>query len=511
MKKTLLCLLVVATLLSCLTPVSVLAADGGAAQPISSAAEFEAMDPQGSYYLTKDLDFGGKVYDKGYILNDFSGTLDGRGYSIYNYTVTGTAHAGTFSTLGSFKDTTIKNLQIGKPDLPVKVSATAPSGSALPYLGALASRQYDAQAFLTLDNVVVYGEVTTFQGVANLNVGGIVGVTSNCKITNCRMYGKVEAYSLTKHQNVAGIVSYMMGNGGVIENCYNFAKVIVHTNHTVRAAGIVAYINATTGAAKIRGCVNYGEIYLDGEIYEGYRTTRYGLCSGIVSDIQRANNVIESCINFGTVNNDAPTNTAIVSGSSGILAWNYKANTVKNCVNYGKLVVVQEDLLKDAVCMKNETIDATMENNLDLTGKLGENISDKVKSAGVQSSDAKNGLVNVRFLSTVDAVSYDSVGFEITALYYRDGELHHFDLPLETYSVYEKICAKKADGTNAEITASELGGSYIVAAAIKNIPTSGSVTFVCRPYAKKGEATLYGDAQAYVYCDGAFLLAENVA
>lgn len=509
MKKALILLLTLATLLTCVIPVVAFAEGEGT--PISTVAEFEAMDPQGNYYLTGDIDFGGKIYDKGHILSDFSGTLDGKGFCVFNFELKGVANAGMFQTLAAYKDTTIKNLQIGKPDQPTKSFATVPEGSALPYVGMLAARQYDSQSLLTIDNVDVYAEVTTEKAVANLNVGGIVGVVANCKITNCRMYGKVTSWTLTKHNNVAGIVSYIQGKGGTVENCYNFADIKIHTNHTLRAAGIVAYINTTEGQATIKGCVNYGSVYLDGTIYDGYRTVRYGLCSGIVSDIQREGSTIDSCINFGSITNDGKSDTNQVSGSSGILAWNYKINTVKNCYNYGKLSVCvpdatkdNEKMLVDGICMMNENIDAIFENNFDFRDRA--EASTAVKAAGVQNTAPKNNRTDVRFLATVDALTYDAVGFDVVATYYRSGELYQYTLPLEAYHVYESISAG-----NASVTAAELGGSYIAAVSVKNIPTDGSVTFAVRSWAKKGDTTVYGELCSYVFRDGAFLLAETVA
>ena len=100
MKKALPALLLTLLLFISLVPLGVSAAD---AQPISTAAEFEAMDPNGSYYLANDIDFGGKTYEA-FIVENFSGQLDGRGHTLFNYTIqnnNGSTQAGTFKTIGT--------------------------------------------------------------------------------------------------------------------------------------------------------------------------------------------------------------------------------------------------------------------------------------------------------------------------------------------------------------------------------------------------------------------------
>ena len=61
--------------------------------PISTVAEFEAMEQFGNYYLTGDIDFGGKEYTTAYIVSKFDGILDGKGHSIYNFSFKSTENA----------------------------------------------------------------------------------------------------------------------------------------------------------------------------------------------------------------------------------------------------------------------------------------------------------------------------------------------------------------------------------------------------------------------------------
>ena len=64
MKRVLLFSLTLALLLTCVLPLGVSAEEE--ATPISTVEEFEAMTPTGSYYLTGDIDFGGKVYEESF-------------------------------------------------------------------------------------------------------------------------------------------------------------------------------------------------------------------------------------------------------------------------------------------------------------------------------------------------------------------------------------------------------------------------------------------------------------
>ena len=97
-RKRLCLFLLAAAMLFAAIPTGVLA-DGGASPAatassdregwiaVSTPEEFLAMESGGAYYLTQDIDFGGRTVP--YLVEVFTGMLDGCGYALKNFTLTG--------------------------------------------------------------------------------------------------------------------------------------------------------------------------------------------------------------------------------------------------------------------------------------------------------------------------------------------------------------------------------------------------------------------------------------
>lgn len=100
---------------------------------------------------------------------------------------------------------------------------------------------------------------------------------------------------------------------------------------------------------------------------------------------------------------------------------------------------------------------------------------------------------DIRFCAVIDSLKYESVGFEIVA---KDSE----GTVLQTFShsctsVYESVMA-----LGSPVTAESLGGKYLIAFAIRDIPESaGDVTFEIRSVAVKDGHTYYSDVASSVY------------
>ena len=113
---------------------------------------------------------------------------------------------------------------------------------------------------------------------------------------------------------------------------------------------------------------------------------------------------------------------------------------------------------------------------------------------GVQNTAVGNdSKYSVRFVGVVNSLDYESVGFKISC-----GD-KNFDT--ECNRAYKSIV-----GGENDYTAAQLGGEYIFAAAIKDIPTSaGELTFTVKPYVVVGETTYYGAAYTVTYNAGAYV------
>ena len=184
MKKSLIFALCVFSLLFTLVIFSASAANEGT--PISNAGDFEKLineNPQGTYYLTGDIDFGGKVIEN-YLVSDFSGTLDGNGYSIYNFSLTNTSgDTGLIKQLAQKANTIIKDVSFGKEGAPI---AAAPLSTA----GIIAGSVFRGYA-VYFENVKVYADIDA-KFSNGTNVGAFVGWGRSSTVVNCASYGSIK-------------------------------------------------------------------------------------------------------------------------------------------------------------------------------------------------------------------------------------------------------------------------------------------------------------------------------
>ncbi len=87
---------------------------------------------------------------------------------------------------------------------------------------------------------------------------------------------------------------------------------------------------------------------------------------------------------------------------------------------------------------------------------------------------------NIRFAATVDWLDYQNVGFEITAKVAGETDRTWTST---TKNVYTSLNAKSSDDKVLKtVTAKQLGGEYIVALTIKDVPADKAITFVVKPY-----------------------------
>lgn len=108
---------------------------------------------------------------------------------------------------------------------------------------------------------------------------------------------------------------------------------------------------------------------------------------------------------------------------------------------------------------------------------------------------------SIRFIGVVNSLEYNEVGFEISTT--ANAGI--------TGGRCEKLYTSVV-GDGDDYTASELGGNYIFAYAIKDIPTSvGTVTFTVKPYVVKDSVTYYGTAYTVTYNAGSYVSSSAIA
>lgn len=194
------------------------------ASPIGTLDELKAMDPNGNYYLTSDIEvkntFGGETF--GCLgIESFSGVLDGRGYRLYSKTPAKGANAyGLFHTF----DGIIRNIDAS---LTAVNYVWVPSGLVGTMNGGLIENvNLNVHFFGSLDNVS----------------GGIVQTMNGGTIRNSDIHF---VYSPEVQGNQIGAIVGTM-NDGKVEN------VTVHAQFDVKTSDIK--FAAAGDASKIKNC-----------------------------------------------------------------------------------------------------------------------------------------------------------------------------------------------------------------------------------------------------------------
>lgn len=222
---------------------------------ISDATGLDNMrnDAAASYILDNDIDLAS--FD--WVAFEFTGTLDGNGYSIQNLEVElNDENAGLFSVLNG---ASVKNLGITEAYIFCTTNGGALAGKALSS---------------TIEKCFATGEVNS-GGLT----GGLFGFTEESSVSEC--YTEI---IVNGHDHVGGITGHM--NGGTIENCY--------TNSTVysdgwQVGGIVGW--AQNAGAVITKCAAYGTVKSEG-----------GFTGGILGIADGAEQVVEisECLSLQT-------------------------------------------------------------------------------------------------------------------------------------------------------------------------------------------------------------------
>lgn len=280
MKKRLLALLLVLTMVFSLMPAA-LAADtlsgsGTEDDPylLATAADLKAFRDMANAEassklcatLTADIDLGGEAWtpfepSSGFVTEAYAGTFDGANHTIKGLSVNSTSKSGV-GFFGTVHGATIKNLQIAG-----NIYSTNSS-----YVGGIVGR---TQGNVTIDGCSFSGSVTATKAGMTNGAGGIAGRVNagTLAVTNCANLSDV-----TGSESAAGILGYAGNTKVTIENCYN-SGAISGQNYASGICSIGTGKNGKTG--KIGNCYNVGTITgtSDGAYYAGISANFQGAIS----------------------------------------------------------------------------------------------------------------------------------------------------------------------------------------------------------------------------------------
>ncbi len=128
---------------------------------------------------------------------------------------------------------------------------------------------------------------------------------------------------------------------------------------------------------------------------------------------------------------------------------------------------------------------------------------------GCQESAVSGDTFNVRFVAKAESRAADTIGFKIIAEY---GTNDSKDLSAEVTTLMSSIIASDAHGFNYKRHAHNLGGSYLFALTVTDIPANiGNITFTVTPYYSIGEQEFSGQSYTVVYNNGAFVTQELIS
>lgn len=251
---------------------------------ITSTSDFVNMikqQPTGNFILDGDLDFQGMQIDTSSFT--FSGTFDGNGYSLSNFTVSSeTQNIGLFSTT---QGATIKNLKIDG-----EITFLIPSNNDHQlYIGMLVGRasnktyiqncQIGGQQFVTIKGA----DQQPLQSTTKFTFGGVVGLAEwGCEIKNCVTYIQGDlttSWSSTEDAKgpimIGGIVGTL--NSSQVYACVSFNNLTLasdSSNIIFYAGGIVGelrndateVVNTASQTLFTLGQTNHGAL-LQGGIF----------------------------------------------------------------------------------------------------------------------------------------------------------------------------------------------------------------------------------------------------
>lgn len=301
-----------------------------------------AKDTSGKYILMDDIDLDGVEWK----IRDFSGELNGNGYTIKNLDIDNSTNAliGLFGiNFGTIKNLNVENFVIKSSSM---------------YIGALCGQNkgviencsasvnivdtdYDNP---DIDNIIYIGGITgasqldskitncsaDIQSKSRGYAGGIAGfLTNTSTVSNCSSTGYLDSKG-----RVGGIIG-VSRNSVTIESCYSDANINSTFYHT---GGFIGYAQGTT----IRNCYSTGTVTSSDNAVGGFAGRFAGDCvvencyttskvnadgarlltGGFVGDIQ-AGTSVSNCYSSNIMQNPASTDSGSFYGRN--------AGTVQNC------------------------------------------------------------------------------------------------------------------------------------------------------------------------------------
>lgn len=195
-------------------------------------------------------------------LNPFSGTFDGRGYSVGNFKPASGQYIGLF---GFVRNGTIKNVNV--TNFVIDCSVKNAIDKYPVFVGGVAAYVTAKDGTSTISNVKVDSSKFEIEAAVHyVYAGNIAGYgtayhSGNTYFKNCYSTTPIKVVNTTGYNYVGGIVGRLntfTGSTSLVSNCYNIGDIYSESYHSSHAGGLVAYL------------YSYGKAYSGGKENEGY-------------------------------------------------------------------------------------------------------------------------------------------------------------------------------------------------------------------------------------------------
>ncbi len=317
------------------------------------------------------------------------------------------------------------------------------------------------------------------------HVGGFIGQTENpATFIRCADFGTYELNCVTaSNAGWTGVGGFVGRNNQKITftDCAYYGTAAVGTSNA--GADFGGFIGVANGEYTLTNCIS-----------AGVGTTK-GYLGAFVGRTQGKTNTWTNCFYQGI--SKAAGNGTTQSNPATKVALN-DLNAVKNlpkAFTWGK----------EATQYKLANYNGAYLPMLNSVAKVVE--GDKAaKTNGVDyhavQSTAKNGdTFDVRFVSTVDDLQRDKIGFEVTLIH--NGQ--YMNATLEDGTVYEKLTYGDLTSGKTETNYFSVEGKYLGAMVFKNVPAEGTVTFQVTAFSTTDDVTSYDNAYIVVFVDGVYV------
>ncbi len=384
------------------------------------------------------------------------------------------------------------------------------------------AQRYTLNGNVTFDKVTLAASGATLKLIAG---GNKLVVTANIKTT-----GSINVYGARSYKGNGGDVSLLGGdwntvypiteeasNTGLSGGCKLYigrnAKVSVVemavisrtadatslTKKTVKGDVDITFDGATIDTFKI-GANLYASSKraTDRVIFEGKVTVKYiGDCKsgsgGIINTYTQSQNYLRWYKVGGTEIDDTDNGVmnSTIANDNAIRVW-FK----------GGIELDMSDFTGDTASNTRANVRARLKGQEDMISGLV--YKDNIEYIGAQTktgvTEGVTDKYNVRFIAVLDKLDYKNAGFDIVVKQ-SGNAIKNFDNK-NTTKVYTSILANTDKGISDKISAKDLGGEYIIALTITDVPTSlGELVFEVTPFTTSadGAIKICGATSSFTY------------